>query len=224
MKDKRQFIVWGLGRFGSSVAETLTALGHEVLGIDNNEDVVENMADKLTHAVVCDVIDEKTVNSLGIRNFDVGIVAIGTLEPSLLATMLLREAGLKTIVAKASNALHGKMLEKLGATKIIYPERDMGRRVGHNLAYTNILDFVELSDNICLMEVNLTRKVVGKSLAELDVQARRWRHGHHRPRAACDLHYGARRRRRDPQRHRDVPGHLFRCLRHPAPERGKLGA
>jgi trk system potassium uptake protein TrkA len=170
MKDKRQFIVWGLGRFGSSVAETLTALGHEVLGIDNNEDVVENMADKLTHAVVCDVIDEKTVNSLGIRNFDVGIVAIGTLEPSLLATMLLREAGLKTIVAKASNALHGKMLEKLGATKIIYPERDMGRRVGHNLAYTNILDFVELSDNICLMEVNLTRKVVGKSLAELDVR------------------------------------------------------
>ena len=150
MKDKRQFIVWGLGRFGSSVAETLTALGHEVLGIDNNEDVVENMADKLTHAVVCDVIDEKTVNSLGIRNFDVGIVAIGTLEPSLLATMLLREAGLKTIVAKASNALHGKMLEKLGATKIIYPERDMGRRVGHNLAYTG--------------------KVVGKSLAELDVR------------------------------------------------------
>ena len=79
MKDKRQFIVWGLGRFGSSVAETLTSLGHEVLGIDNNEDVVENMADKLTHAVVCDVIDEKTVNSLGIRNFDVGVVAIGNL-------------------------------------------------------------------------------------------------------------------------------------------------
>ena len=100
MKDKRQFIVWGLGRFGSSVAETLTSLGHEVLGIDNNEDVVENMADKLTHAVVCDVIDEKTVNSLGIRNFDVGVVAIGNLEPSLLATLLLKEAGLKTIVAK----------------------------------------------------------------------------------------------------------------------------
>ena len=83
MKDKRQFIVWGLGRFGSSVAETLTALGHEVLGIDNNEDVVENMADKLTHAVVCDVIDEKTVNSLGIREIRCKIVAIGTLEPNL---------------------------------------------------------------------------------------------------------------------------------------------
>ena len=170
MKDKRQFIVWGLGRFGSSVAETLTSLGHEVLGIDNNEDVVENMADKLTHTVVCDVIDEKTVNSLGIRNFDVGVVAIGNLEPSLLATLLLKEAGLKTIVAKASNPIHGKMLKKLGATKIIYPERDMGRRVGHNLAYTNILDFVELSDNICLMEVNLSQSMAGKSLAELDVR------------------------------------------------------
>lgn len=170
MKDKRQFIVWGLGRFGSSIAETLTALGHEVLGIDNNEDVVENMADKLTHAVVCDVIDEKTVKSLGVRNFDVGIVAIGTLEPSLLATMLLKEAGVKTIVAKASNSIHAKMLKKLGATQIISPERDMGRRVAHNLAYTNILDFVELSDNICLMEVKLKPDMYGKSLAEMDVR------------------------------------------------------
>ncbi len=170
MKDKRQFIVWGLGRFGSSVAETLTALGHEVLGIDNNEDVVENMADKLTHAVVCDVIDEKTVRSLGVRNFDVGIVAIGTLEPSLLATMLLKEAGVKTIVAKASNVIHAKMLKKLGATQIISPERDMGRRVAHNLAYTNIMDFVELSDNICFMEVKLTPAMYGKSLVEMDVR------------------------------------------------------
>lgn len=170
MKDKRQFIVWGLGRFGSSIAETLTAMGHEVLGIDNNEDVVENMADNLTHAVVCDVIDEKTVKSLGVRNFDVGIVAIGTLEPSLLATMLLKETGVKTIVAKASNAIHAKMLKKLGATQIISPERDMGRRVAHNLAYTNIMDFVELSDNICLMEVKLTPAMYGKSLAEMDIR------------------------------------------------------
>ena len=143
---------------------------HEVLGIDNNEDVVENMADKLTHAVVCDVIDEKTVKSLGVRNFDVGIVAIGTLEPSLLATMLLKEAGVKTIVAKASNPIHAKMLKKLGATQVISPERDMGRRVAHNLAYTNIMDFVELSDNICFMEVKLTPAMYGKSLAEMDVR------------------------------------------------------
>ena len=170
MKDKRQFIVWELGHFASSVAAKMTAVETEVLSIDNNEDVVENVADKLTHAVVCDVIDEKTVRSLGVRNFDVGIVAIGTLEPSLLATMLLKEAGVKTIVAKASNAIHAKMLKKLGATQIISPERDMGRRVAHNLAYTNIMDFVELSDNICFMEVKLTPAMYGKSLVEMDVR------------------------------------------------------
>ena len=113
---------------------------------------------------------KKTVKSLGVRNFDVGIVAIGTLEPSLLATMLLKETGVKTIVAKASNAIHAKMLKKLGATQIISPERDMGRRVAHNLAYTNIMDFVELSDNICLMEVKLTPAMYGKSLAEMDIR------------------------------------------------------
>jgi trk system potassium uptake protein TrkA len=170
MKEKRQFVIWGLGRFGSSVGETLVHLGHDVLGVDKDENAVQDMADKLTHVVLCDVIDEKTVKSLGIRNFDVAIVAIGDLEPSLLCTMLMKETGVKTIVAKASSTLHGKMLEKLGATRVIYPERDMGRRVGHNLAYTNIMDFIELSDNMCLMEIAISEKMVGKSLADLDVR------------------------------------------------------
>lgn len=170
MKEKRQFVVWGLGRFGRAIAETLVELGHEVLGIDNNEDVVQNEADKLTHVVLCDVIDEKAVASLGIRNFDAAIVAIGDLQPSLMCVMLMREAGMKTIYAKASNPLHGKMLHKLGATKVIYPERDMGRRVGHNLAYTNILDYIELGSDICLMEIALTPGTVGKNLVDIDVR------------------------------------------------------
>lgn len=172
MKEKRQFVVWGLGRFGRAIAETLMELGHEVLGIDNNEDVVQNEAEKLTHVVLCDVIDEKAVASLGIRNFDAAIVAIGDLQPSLMCVMLMREAGMKTIYAKASNPLHGKMLHKLGATKVIYPERDMGRRVGHNLAYTNILDYIELGNDICLMELALMPETVGKNLIEIDVRRR----------------------------------------------------
>lgn len=172
MKEKRQFVVWGLGRFGRAIAETLVELGHEVLGIDNNEDVVQNEAEKLTHVVLCDVIDEKAVASLGIRNFDAAIVAIGDLQPSLMCVMLMREAGMKTIYAKASNPLHGKMLHKLGATKVIYPERDMGRRVGHNLAYTNILDYIELGNDICLMELALMPETVGKNLIEIDVRRR----------------------------------------------------
>jgi len=170
MKEKRQFVVWGLGRFGRAIAETLVELGHEVLGIDNNEDVVQNEADKLTHVVLCDVIDEKAVASLGIRNFDAAIVAIGDLQPSLMCVMLMREAGMKTIYAKASNPLHGKMLHKLGATKVIYPERDMGRRVGHNLAYTNILDYIELGNDICLMEIALSPETVGKNLIDINVR------------------------------------------------------
>lgn len=170
MAKKKQFIVWGLGRFDSSIALTLAELGHEVMGVDNNEDVVETLADTLTHVVLADAIDEKTVQSLGVKQFDAAIVAIGTLEPSLLCTMLMKEAGVKTIIAKASNVLHGKMLKRLGATQVISPEMDMGRRVAHALAHPNIQDYVELSDDMCLVEVILPQKMVGKSLVELNIR------------------------------------------------------
>lgn len=172
MNKKKQFVVWGLGRFGASVAETLVGMGHEVLGIDHDEEVVQEMADKLTHVVVSEAIDETGVKSLGLRNFDAAIIAIGDLEPSLLCCMILKEAGMATILAKASSEIHGKMLKKIGATSVIFPERDMGRRVGHSLGFTNILDFVELSDNICLVELDAPVGAVGKSLVDLDVRRR----------------------------------------------------
>lgn len=103
MNKKKQFVVWGLGRFGASVAETLVGMGHEVLGIDHDEEVVQEMADKLTHVVVSEAIDETVVKSLGLRNFDAAIIAIGDLEPSLLCCMILKEAGMATILAKASS-------------------------------------------------------------------------------------------------------------------------
>lgn len=111
MNKKKQFVVWGLGRFGASVAETLVGMGHEVLGIDHDEEVVQEMADKLTHVVVSEAIDETVVKSLGLRNFDAAIIAIGDLEPSLLCCMILKEAGMATILAKASSEIHGKMLK-----------------------------------------------------------------------------------------------------------------
>lgn len=112
MNKKKQFVVWGLGRFGASVAETLVGMGHEVLGIDNDEEVVQEMAGKLTHVVVSETIDETVVKSLGLRNFDAAIIAIGDLEPSLLCCMILKEAGVASILAKASSEIHGKMLKK----------------------------------------------------------------------------------------------------------------
>lgn len=170
MAKKKSFVIWGLGRFGSSVALTLTELGHDVLGIDNSEEKVQEFSDKLTHTVLCDMIDENTFKTLGIRNFDVGIVGMADLESSLMCTMLMKEHGLKTIVAKSSSPLHGTMLKKIGADLIIYPERDMGYRVAHNLSSSNILDYIELSDDISLMEIHVLASMVGKNLIEADVR------------------------------------------------------
>lgn len=170
MKKKQQFVVWGLGRFGVSVARTLAGLGHEVLGIDSDAEIVQSMSHELTHVVTVENIDEETVKALGLRNFDVAVVGIGDLEANMLCTMILKEAGIPLIVAKASNNLHGKMLEKIGADKIIYPERDMGQRVAHNLSSSGILDYIELADNLSIMEIEVPAVYIGKSLIEADLR------------------------------------------------------
>ncbi|MXO80304.1 TrkA family potassium uptake protein, partial [Paenibacillus sp. OT2-17] len=141
----QQFVVIGLGRFGSSLALQLVDMGCEVLGIDRNEDVVDSMSEMLTHTVVADATDEDSLRSLGIRNFDCGIVAIGNdIQVSILTAILLKELGVKKVVAKAISVLHGRALEKLGVDRIIYPERDMGIRVAHQLVTPNLLDYLEL--------------------------------------------------------------------------------
>lgn len=170
MGKKKSYVVWGLGRFGVSVAQTLTELGHEVLGIDNNEETVQSLSTVLTHVVMTDNIDETTVKALGLRNFDVAVVGIGELQANLLCTMLLKEAGVHMIVSKASSTLHGKMLEKIGADKVIYPERDMGKRVAHNLASSNIMDYMQLTDDLSLMEISLIDDMKDKTLIEADVR------------------------------------------------------
>ncbi len=145
---KQQFVIIGLGRFGSSLALELMELGYEVLGIDRNEEIVEELSDRLTHTVVADATEEEVLKSLGVRNFDCGIVAIGTdIQMSILAAILLKDLGIKTVVAKAISLLHGRALEKLGVDRVIYPERDMGVRVAHQLVTPNLLDYIELSRN-----------------------------------------------------------------------------
>ena len=126
----KQFIVLGLGRFGSSVATTLVELGHEVLGIDIDEERVDVLKDKITQVAQADVTEEKVLKELGVKNFDAAIVGIATdLETSILVTMMLKEMGLKYIIAKAQNNLHAKVLKKIGVDKIVFPERDMGARL-----------------------------------------------------------------------------------------------
>ncbi len=170
---KKQFAVIGLGRFGSSVARTLSQMGFEVLAIDHREALIQEMSAVTTHAIQADSTDEEALRALGIRNFDVVIVAIGEdIQASILTTLILKEIGISTIVVKAVNELHGKVLKKIGADKVIFPERDMGQRVAHHLISSNILDYIELSADYSIVEIQASRQMVGKSLRELDIRAK----------------------------------------------------
>lgn len=168
----RQFAVLGLGRFGGSVGRTLAKLGYEVLGIDEDEARVNEMSRELTHAVVADATDESVLISLGIRNFDCVVVAIGEVQPSILMTIIVKELGVKQVVAKASNDLHGRVLKKVGADRVVYPERDMGARLAQNLVAANVIDYLELSPDYSIAEVVVSGGFIGKSLKQLALRQR----------------------------------------------------
>lgn len=164
----KSFAVIGCGRFGSAVAKTLYSLGNEVLAIDVNEEVIKEISDEVTHGVQADVMDEMVLKDLGLRNFDVAVISIGSdIEASIMATLVAKELGIKKVIAKAQSELHGKVLYKIGADKVIFPERDMGMRVAHNLASTNILDFIELSPDYTILEIVALNEWEGYTLAEL---------------------------------------------------------
>lgn len=169
----KQFIVIGCGRFGSSVARTLYGLGHDVLAIDRNEDVIQEIADSVTHAVQLDATDDSSIKSLGIRNFDVAVITIGSnIQSSIMATLIAKDLGVKYVVAKAQNELHAKVLYKIGADRIVFPERDMGVRVAHNLVSSNILDYIELAPDYSIVEIAALDEFEGKNLTELDMRAK----------------------------------------------------
>lgn len=173
MKTNKQFAVIGLGRFGTSVASALYNLGYEVLAIDANEDRIQKFSEEVTHVVQADTTDENSLKALGIRNFDVVVVAIGEdIQANVLTTLLLKDLGVKYIVAKARNELHGKMLSKIGADRVVYPERDMGQRVAHNLVSTNVLEYIELSPVLSIVEITAPKALVDKSLAETNLRAK----------------------------------------------------
>jgi len=171
--SKKQFIVIGLGRFGTSVAETLYALGNDVLAVDIDEEAVQNIAERVTHAVQVDANDEVSLRALGIVNFDAAIISIGSdIQANILSTLLVKEMNVKHIITKANNALHAKVLYKIGANRVIFPERDMGIRVAHNLCSSNILDYIELSPDFSIAEIVTPKEWEGHSLKELDLRVR----------------------------------------------------
>ncbi|MDD3654200.1 MAG: TrkA family potassium uptake protein, partial [Desulfotomaculaceae bacterium] len=167
----KQFAVIGLGRFGKSVALTLTKMGYNVLAIDTSEEKVSDVMDSVTHAVQVDAMDEQALKSLGIRNFDVVIVAIGQdIQANILVTVMLKDMGVKRVVAKAVTELHGRVLVRVGADQVVFPERDMGARVAHALVSKNIVDQINLSPEYSIVELTAPDEFAGKTLEKADVR------------------------------------------------------
>ena len=173
MSKNKQFVVIGLGRFGESVAKTLYGLGHDVLAIDMDEDMVQEISDSVTHAVQMDATDESALRTLGLRNFDVAVVTIGSnIQASVMVTLLVKDLGVKYIIAKGQSDLHAKVLYKIGADRVVLPEKDMGVRVAHNLVSASILDYIELSPDYSIMEMKALEEWNGKNLTELKLRSR----------------------------------------------------
>ena len=169
----KQYIVIGCGRFGSSVATTMHLLGHQVMAIDKNDDAVQALAEKVTHAAIVDVTDEQALRALGMGNFDVAIIAIGSdIRASIMATLIAKEMGVEQIVCRAKDELQAKVLYKIGADRVVFPERDMGVRVAHNLVSNNILDHIELDPDYSIVEIVTPKEWEGKTLIELDLRAK----------------------------------------------------
>ena len=170
---KKHYAVIGLGRFGFSVAKTLAKYDAEVIAIDSEEERVKKAADFVTYAVQLDAIDEKALRSVGVQNVDTAIVSIGeNIEASILVVMLLKELGIRNIIAKAVTTLHGKVLENLGVNRIIFPERDMAIRVAHSLIRPSVLEQLELSQEYSIVELPTPGNLIGKTLKDTQLRTR----------------------------------------------------
>ncbi len=172
MKNKKQFAVLGLGRFGEAIVKTLVENGYDVLCCDKNAELVNQIATYATDAVQADISDEGALREMGLSNCDVVIIATGeSLEATVMATMAAKEMGVETVIAKAKDVKQSNVLYKVGADKVVLPEEDIGRRLATSLITSNILDFISFSDSYGIVEVAPKAQWVGKSLVGADIRA-----------------------------------------------------
>ena len=168
----KSYIVIGLGRFGSEVAIRLCQLGCEVLAVAKDAEPVQQISNEVTHAVVADARDVSVLRALGGADFDCGIVAIGdNLGESVLATMSLKELGIPMVVCKAHDEIHSQVLKKLGANRVVIPEKENAQRLAKSLSSENVLDYIELSDDYGIIDVPAPASWIYKNLRELNVRA-----------------------------------------------------
>lgn len=165
---RKHFAVLGLGRFGKCLALSLANLGNTVLALDIDEKLVQDISDYVSVARVVDCTDIEALREVGVANSDVAIVAMGTnIEASVLAAMALKDLGIPIVVAKAMNETHGKILEKIGVSRVVYPEREMAEKLARVLTSTNVMDIIDLSPDYTILEERANAQMVGKTLAHL---------------------------------------------------------
>ncbi len=167
----KSFVVIGLGRFGRAVAEELCQMDHEVLAVDNNPEQVEQVADYVTHAVCCDATNIQQLKEIGVKNFDCAVLAIGSdIGSSALVTLNLKELGVPQVICKAQNHVHRRVLERIGADHVIFPEHEMAVKLAQDLVGSSLVNYLELSQDYGLMELPLPKGWVGRSILELNVR------------------------------------------------------
>jgi trk system potassium uptake protein len=172
-RGRKQFVIFGIGRFGSALARKLCELGHEVLAVDSSEERVNAIAPYVTNAMQIAPNDEETMRSIGIRNFDAAVVAIGDdLHHSILMTIMCKEMGARYLITKASDAMHAKVLSRLGADRVVFPERDMGERLAFSIINPHVLDLINLKGDYVIANLDSPHAWMGKTLREVDVRRR----------------------------------------------------
>ena len=171
MSIKKSYAIFGLGKYGSAIAKELVNNGADVLAIDKNEQIVNALAYDIPYAKCADITDKSVFDELGIANMDVVIIAMAScLEASVMATMLAKEAGVKTVIVKVSDEMHAKILKKVGADKVVIPENESGIRLAKNLLSSGFVDMVDLSEETSIVEIPVQDEWVGKSLSELNLR------------------------------------------------------
>ena len=172
MKDE-SVVVFGAGRFGSALAKELFQQGIEVMVIDNDTEIVQDLSAELPNVVKADILDEATIEELGLKNFDVAVIAIGkNLEASIVATVVAKEHGIPLIYGKATTEMQSRILKKVGADYVVYPEMEMGKKMGRVIAKKSIMEYIHFSDEYSIFEIIPPKNWINKTIAEIDVRNR----------------------------------------------------
>lgn len=167
---KRLIAVIGLGRFGTALATELSRRGSEVLGVDTNANIVNELSDVLTYCIQADCTDETTVHNLGLNTMDIVVVSIGEIHSSIMVVLFLKEMGVPYVIAKATNDIHSRLLMKVGADKVVFPEKDMGVKMAHSLMNPSVKEYIELSGEYGMIECAVPREWIDKSLKDLAIR------------------------------------------------------